>query len=182
MESTRLEDKGYAYPDPATRRRAIVLAIIGGIFVLAVGLLLHSVVRPWLDQYFLELEELIKRDPLAAKRSLLNLIAAIFAASGSLAFGLGIWTILTGWKMSKAEQWPRPGTKVYWRVKILDRKSARCRGRVLIGVGLILAILVPAMGWKAYRASSTFFDALRPNNRLQPTAPNAAAEPNRYPV
>jgi len=72
--SMQTEDKGYAHPDPATRRRAIVLAIFGGICVLAVGLLLLSVVRPWLDHYFLELEELAKHDPLAAKRGLLNLI------------------------------------------------------------------------------------------------------------
>jgi len=173
-----MEDKGYAYPDPATRRRAIVLAIIGVILVLAVGLLLQSVVRPWLDQYFLELEELIKRDRLAATRSLLNLIALILAANGILAFGLGIWTIRTGWQMAKAEQWPRPGTKVYRRVKILDRKSARRRGRVLIGLGLILAILVPAVAWKTYRASRALFDAPN-NNRTQPPAPSAAAEPKR---
>ena len=177
--SMQTEDKGYAQPDPATRRRAIVLAIFGGICVLAVGLLLLSVVRPWLDHYFLELEELAKHDPLAAKRGLLNLIAPIFAMNGSFAFGLGLWMIHVGWQMARAEQWPRPGMKIYRRVKILDGKSARRRGRLLIGLGLILAILVPAIGWKAYRASSTLFDAPEPNSKPQPTAPGAAAEPSR---
>jgi hypothetical protein len=167
------------YPDPAARRRAIVVAVISGIFVLAAGLLLHSVVRPWLDQYFGDLEELIVRDPLAAKRSLLNLMAFTFAATGVLAFGIGIWAILRGWQMTKAERWPRPGTKVYYRVKVLGRVSARRRGKVLIGAGLILAVLVPAMGWKAYGAISASFDTLRPNNGLQPTAPSAAGEPSR---
>jgi len=94
-----------------------------------VGLLLLSVVRPWLDHYFLELEELAKHDPLAAKRGLLNLIAPIFAMNGSFAFGLGLWMIHVGWQMARAEQWPRPGIKIYRRVKILDGKSARRRGR-----------------------------------------------------
>jgi len=176
---THMEDKRYVYPDPNTRRRVIVLAIFGGTCVLAVGFLLHRVVRPWLDHYFLALEELAKRDPLAANRSLRNVLALVFAVNGSLAFGLGIWTCYTGWQMTRAEQWPRPGTKVYRRVKILDADSARRRGNVLIGLGLLLVILVPAVGWKAYHAGSTFFDALRPNNRVQPTAPGAAAEPNR---
>jgi len=143
-----------------------------------VGLLLLSVVRPWLDHYFLELEELAKHDPLAAKRGLLNLIAPIFALNGSFAFGLGLWMIHVGWQMARAEQWPRPGIKIYRRVKILDDRSARRRGRVLMVLGLILVILVPVLGWKTYRASCTFFDAPRPNNR-QPTAPGAAAEPSR---
>jgi hypothetical protein len=148
----------------------MILATVGGICVLAVGLLPHSVVRPWLDRYFLELEELAKHDPLAANQSLLDLIAPIMAVSSSLAFGIGLWTIHTGWQMARAEQWPPPGMKVYRRVKILDRTSARRRGIVLIGVGLILAILVPAMGWKAYRGISTLFDAPRADNRLQHSA------------
>jgi hypothetical protein len=174
-----MEDKGYVYPDPNARRRIIVLAIFSGTCVLAVGLLLHSVVRPWLGHYFLALEELAKHDPLAANRSLRNVLALVFAVNGSLAFGLGIWTCYTGWQMTRAERWPRPGAKVYRRVKILDANSTRRRGKVLIGVGLLLVILVAAVEWKAYRVSSTFFEALRPNNRLQPTAPGAAAEPNR---
>ena len=157
-----IEDQGYVYPDPATRRRAIVLAILGGIFVLVVGLVLHSVVRAWLDRYFLELEKLARHDLLAVKRSLLNLMALIFGVSGTLALGFGIWIIHTGWQMTRAERWPRPGMKVYRRTKILDGKSARRRGTLLVALGLILAIFVPAVGWKAYRSISTLFDALRP--------------------
>ena len=166
-----MEDRGYAHPDPATRRRAI----FSGIGVVAVGVLLHSVVRPWLDHYFSALEELARHDPMAAQRSLLNVIAVMVALNGSVAFGVGTWIFYRGWQMARAEQWPLPGAKVYWRVKILDDRSARRRGRVLMVLGLILVILVPVLGWKTYRASSTFFDAPRPNNR-QPTAPGAAAE------
>jgi hypothetical protein len=126
--NTPTEDKGYVYPDPATRPRAMVLTILGAIGVLAVGLVLHSVVRPWLDRYFLELEALAKHDPLAVKRSLLNLMALILAVSGTLAVGLGIWAVHSGWQMRRAEQWPLPGMKVYRRTKILDSKSARRRG------------------------------------------------------
>ena len=165
-------------PDPTTRRR-VVLAIFTGTCLLAMGLLLHGVVRPWLDHHLLALEELAKHDPLAAKRSLCNVCALILEVNGILAFGLGIWICYTGWQMARAEQWPRPGAKVYRGVKIFDAKSVRRRGKVLIGLGLILAILVPAMGWKWYRASSTFFDPLRPHQRLQPTAPGTAAEPGR---
>jgi hypothetical protein len=175
---THTKDESYAYPDPATRRRAIVLAVVGGLCVLAVGVLLHSVVRPWLDDYSRELEKLMKHDPPAAKRSLLNLIALILALNSGLALGLAIWTIRTGWQMTRAERWPRPGMKIYRRTKILDAKTARRQGKALIAVGLMLAILVPALGWRAYRASSALFDEPRRNNR-QPTAPGAAAAPNR---
>jgi hypothetical protein len=166
-----MEDESYVYPEPATRRRAIVLAVFGGLGVLAVGLVLHSVVRPWLDHYFLELEELVKRDPRAATRSLRNLIALIFAVHGTPAFGLGIWFIYTGWLVTRVERWPRPGTTVYRRVKILDGKAARRRGKVLIGMGLVLEILVPALLWRTYHATSALFDELIPNKRLQPTTP-----------
>ena len=153
----------------------MAVAIFSGIGVVAVGVLLHSVVRPWLDHYFSALEELARHDPMAAQRSLLNVIAVMVALNGSVAFGVGTWIFYRGWQMARAEQWPLPGAKVYWRVKILDDRSARRRGRVLMVLGLILVILVPVLGWKTYRASCTFFDAPRPNNR-QPTAPGAAAE------
>jgi hypothetical protein len=173
-----MEDKGYLHPDPATRRRVMVVAVLSGICVLAIGVLLLSVVRPWLDRYFLALEELARHNPVAANRSLLNVMALMVALNTSVAIGFGIWIFYLGWRMMKAEQWPRPGMNVYARVKILDARSARRRGKVLIVLGLILATLVPALGWKAYRDISAFLAAPRSNNRLQPTAPGAAAEPS----
>jgi len=107
-----MEDRGYAHPDPATRRRVMAVAILSGIGVVAVGVLLHSVVRPWLDHYFSALEELARHDPMAAQRSLLNVIAVMVALNGSVAFGVGTWIFYRGWQMARAEQWPLPGAKV----------------------------------------------------------------------
>jgi len=160
-----MDDNGYAYPDPGARPRMIIVAIFSAICVLAFGLLLLGVVRPWLDDYLLALEKLAMHDPLAAKRGFLDLIALVVAFADSVAIGFGIWSIHEGWQMARAERWPPRGMKIRWRMKILDGKSARRRGKVLITLGLTVAILMPVLGWKVYRDMSTFLDAPRASAR-----------------
>jgi len=149
----------------------MTVAILSAICVLAVGLLLYGVVRAWLDRYFRAVEELARRDPVAAMRGLLDVIALMLALSGAMAIGFGIWIFYDGWRMARAERWPPSGRRVYWRVKILDGKSARRRGRVLMALALILVTLVPILGWKAYRDLGSFLDAPRPNKKLQRLPP-----------
>jgi hypothetical protein len=174
-----METREYVYPDAMTRRRRVVVAVWTGIGVLAFGLLVHLVVRPWLDGYFAGLNELAKHDPPAAGRTVLRLVGTFAALSGSLLAMCGFYLAYVGWQTVRAKRWPYPGMKIYRRWRILDGRAAVRRGRLLLVVGLAVAILGPVLAWRVYFKSSTLLDRLRSDSRPQPTAPNAAAESDR---
>lgn len=171
-----MEKNGYVYPDPVTRRRAVAVVILAGIGVLALGLGAQFVLRPWVDAYFAGLDELAKRDPVAASQKLLRLVSVVMAANGGVLAAAGLYLCLAGRQTGKAERWPYPGMKIRRRWKILDGRSARRRGRLLFALGLLLVVLGPTLAWKAYSVVSATLSPAKPNSGLQPPAQNAAAE------
>jgi len=166
-----MEENGYAYPDAATKRRAIIGVILAFIGAILLGFLFQTVVRPWTDRYFAALDELAQHDPMAAKRKLLSVVALAALLKGSVTIASGLYVFHVGRQTVRAGCWPYPGLKIYRRWKIHDGESARRRGIFLMTLGLTLAIVGPAMSWEMYRRTSTALALSRPNNAMQPPAP-----------
>lgn len=114
---------------PPTRavlvRRLLLLALAGAAIVAACELLLF----PWLEHYVGSASGTKARTRLAQ-------VLYGFAAIGLLVAG---WTIREGVRILHARRWPSHGAFVVRETAVLRGKAASWRGRLLIGLGVMLA-------------------------------------------
>jgi len=122
------------------RSRRIVLASFG-LSICIVALLIHWAL-PWATNYLLQLE------PQKSLRILQIVISVIFLSVLPMA-----WYVYTlGQKVVTSKQMPPPGTKLIKKTRVIEGRQAVLRGKVLIVVALLLAVLSLVGGtWFPFR-------------------------------
>lgn len=132
--------------------RTIILIVL--VAFICIGAVLIQWVFPLATRYLLELE------PQKSLRILQVAISLVFLSV--LPIALYIW--LFGRKVVKSRRIPPPGTKVIKNTRIIEGPSATIRGRIVMLLALLLAMLAIAGGiwlpWKlgeimAERTSNT---------------------------
>ena len=126
--------------DPIARRRALIALI-----VLAVaGVFAYMRLEEWLSQ-------LEASDPDHARAALASALLWTSAAMASAIAALGVYFLLLGHRVRRAERFPPPGAKVARDTPVVTGSAARTRAlllQLIAGVLLGCAVVLLAMAWR----------------------------------
>jgi hypothetical protein len=116
--------------DPATRRRALLAAVV----IALAGWAAFFVLQDWLAG----LED---ADPVRVRRALESaMIWASWAACAPVAV-LALWLWRAGGRVGRAGRYPPPGAKVIRDTPVVHGDAARLRATALKALGLLLGLL-----------------------------------------
>lgn len=114
----------------ADKRTRILVILVYIISVLILAVLLMWVF-PWSE------DRIEQAEPEVMLRIIRIVITFIFLSI----VPFGVYLCLFGWRVIKYRQTPPPGTKVIVDTKVLEGDKAVTRGRLIIGISLMLIVL-----------------------------------------
>jgi hypothetical protein len=137
---------GMQVADPAARRRAVLLVVVGGVVAGLLTFALEHYREPLLDWLLSEPEQSLPR------LRIIVLLFSVLLSAPLLAFAAYLWSF--GGRVTRAQRFPLPGQRLIRDTPIIEDKAAVTWGRNLRVLAILLGLAGAMSCWLFWRLAS----------------------------